>query len=221
MTRLYLVRHAQAQGNVDKVFQGSIDAPLSDLGREQLERLSERFAGVPFDVLYSSPLSRAYQTAQAVNRAWGKEIVTEPRFTEIHGGEFEGVAFDGLPGRFPEEYRLWTEEPWRFAAPGGESMEEVFARVQAGAEDVVRANRGKTVVIASHGCALRNLLCALKGWPLRRIGEVGWLENTSVTLVEYPDDRTPQIVFAGDASHLTREMIEQSKPYFGGKKVEG
>lgn len=220
MTRLYLVRHAQAQGNVDKVFQGSIDAPLSDLGRQQLERLARRFADIPFDVIYSSPLSRAYQTAQAVNRAWGKEIVIEPRFTEIHGGELEGGAFDSLSKRFPEEYRLWTEEPWHFAAPSGESMEQVFARVKAGVEDTIRANRGKTVVITSHGCALRNLLCALKGWPLDRIGEVEWLANTSVTLVEYPDDCTPRIVFAGDASHLTQEMIEQSRPYFGGKKVK-
>ena len=202
MTRLYLVRHAQAQGNVEKTFQGSIDAPLSALGMEQLERLAERFADMPFDVIYSSPLARAYQTAQAVNRAWGREIVVEPRFTEIHG----------------EEYRVWTEEPWRFAAPEGESMEQVLARVQAGVEDVVRANRGKTVVVTSHGCALRNLVCALKGWTLSRIGEVEWLGNTSVTLVEYPDDETPQIAFLGDASHLTREMVEQSKPYFGGKR---
>lgn len=218
MTRLYLVRHAQAQGNVEKTFQGSIDAPLSALGMEQLERLAERFADMPFDVIYSSPLARAYQTAQAVNRAWGREIVVEPRFTEIHGGKFEGVAFDLLPKRFPEEYRVWTEEPWRFAAPEGESMEQVLARVQAGVEDVVRANQGKTVVVTSHGCALRNLVCALKGWPLSRIGEVEWLGNTSVTLVEYPDDKTPQIAFLGDASHLTREMVERSKPYFGGKR---
>ena len=97
-------------------------------------------------------------------------------------------------------------------------MEQVLARVQAGVEDVVRANRGKTVVVTSHGCALRNLVCTLKGWPLSRIGEVEWLGNTSVTLVEYPDDETPQIAFLGDASHLTREMVEQSKPYFGGKR---
>ena len=79
MTRLYLVRHAQAQGNVEKTFQGSIDAPLSALGMEQLERLAERFADMPFDVIYSSPLARAYQTALGEGDSGGAPFYGNPR----------------------------------------------------------------------------------------------------------------------------------------------
>lgn len=216
MTRIYLIRHAQAAGNLTKTFQGSIDAPLSPLGLEQLDCLAQRFSTVSFDRILTSPLSRAYQTAQAVNRAWNREILVEPRFTEIDGGAFEGVAFSELPQRFPRENQLWVQDQPHFQAPGGESMEQVYHRVGEGLADALSRYAGETLVITSHGCALRNLLCILKGFPLCRIGEVEWLENTSVTLAEFVPGQPPKLCYVGDCSHLTPEMRRQTHLYFGG-----
>ena len=91
MTTLYLVRHCEAEGNTARVFQGSIDRDISPNGQKQLDRLAERFRDVPLAAVYSSPLLRAYKTAQAVNRYHGLPIVTDDRLKEINGGVWEGL----------------------------------------------------------------------------------------------------------------------------------
>lgn len=90
MTSIYLVRHCQAQGNVNRVFQGRIDSEISEEGRRQLDRLAERFRRIPLDAVYTSPLQRARLTAEALNRYHGLPVRTDARFIEIDGGCWEG-----------------------------------------------------------------------------------------------------------------------------------
>ena len=79
MTTIYLVRHCEAYGNINRVFQGHIDSEISDNGRRQLERLTERFRDIPLDAVVSSPLKRAYLTAQAINGGRGLPVETDER----------------------------------------------------------------------------------------------------------------------------------------------
>ncbi len=94
VTKLYLIRHCEALGNINDTFQGSIDEDITDKGQRQLDKLAERCKNIPFDVIYSSPLIRAVKTAQAADRYHGLEIIVDPAFSEINGGEFEGVETD-------------------------------------------------------------------------------------------------------------------------------
>lgn len=205
MTTLYLVRHAQAEGNVRRTFQGHTDAFLSETGLKQLEHLTERFRGVHLDAVYSSPLRRAYQTAQALNAHLRLPISTDHRLIEINGGDFEGVPFAELPLLFPEEEARWDHDPANFHAPSGESMRQVYARMKVCIESIVRDNTDKTIAVASHGCAIRNYLCYANGWGIEHISDVAWCDNTAVSLLEYNTDLIPHIVYQNDAAHLPEE----------------
>lgn len=211
MTRLYLVRHCEAEGNINHIFQGSYDADISENGKEQLARLKERFRGVQFDAIYSSPLKRAYKTAQAVNTFLKKEIIRVDGLREINGGHWEGEKYDLLPELYPDEYEAWAKEPWRFNPEGGESMNHIRDRIWETIISIMKENEGKTVVIASHGCAIRNFICRAKGLPLERICEVNWLENTSVSTFEFDEAFNPIIIKFNDFSHLDADTYTLQK----------
>lgn len=202
MTRIYLVRHAEAEGNINRVFQGHYNADLSENGRRQLEQLKERFKDIKIDAAYSSPLKRAYQTAQAANYYHKLPIKTLDGLMEINGGHWEGVKWDEIPNLFPEENEDWTTAPWNFAPQDGESMRQVYDRMWNTILQISKENAERTVLVASHGCAIRNFICQAKGWPIERLREVEWFENTSVSTIDFDDKFNAQIVSLNDASHL-------------------
>ena len=206
MTILYLVRHAEAEGNWRRTFQGHVDSEISQKGYRQLDYLSERFRDIPLDVIYSSPLKRAYETACAINRYHNLPITTDKGLMEINGGDFEGVPFAELPQRFPVENTQWEQTPWDFVAPHGESMREVYARMRDTITRILRENQGKSVAVASHGCAIRNFLCFVRGWGIERVGDGGWCDNTAVSMITYDDQLHPAIQYLNDASHLPEEV---------------
>ncbi|MCI9413742.1 MAG: histidine phosphatase family protein [Clostridiales bacterium] len=210
MTILYLVRHCEAFGNIKRIFQGHIDSEISDNGQKQLDRLTERFRDIPLDGIVSSPLKRAYLTAQAVNGDRGLPVETDRRLMEINGGRWEGKPWDDLDGLYPEESAAWLKAPWDFHPEEGESMRAVYERMAAALTDIARRYEGKTVAVASHGCAIRNALCWMRGWPVERLNEVPWADNTSVALLEFDDhphgEPSRRIVYENDNSHLGKEI---------------
>ncbi len=204
-TKILLIRHCEAAGNTVGVFQGRIDTDISPNGEKQLELLALRCRNMKIDAMVTSPLLRAVRTAEAVNQYHRLPLETEPLLAEIDAGAFEGVKWEELPLRFPEATRQWYEEPWNFQAPGGESMRQVYERVWKGILQVVERHRGQTVCVASHGCAIRNLLCRAKGLPIERIGEIPWLDNTALSVLEFSGESCVGVPLMGDASHLSPE----------------
>lgn len=201
-TTLYIVRHCEARGNVDRIFQGHTDADISEKGKAQLERLAERFRDIPLDAVYSSPLKRARLTADAINRYHGLPVHIHPGLIEIHGGYMEGKPWADFPVTNPEDARRWNLEPWLFAPQGGESMQAVYDRIWRAVGDIVTAEEGGAVAVASHGCAIRNLLCRAKGWPIQRLAEVAWCDNTGVSILEFDGPDKCRVVLENDISHL-------------------
>lgn len=219
MTRIYLIRHAEAEGNVKRVFQGHIDADISPKGKKQLEKLAERFAHIHLDALYASPLRRAYKTAQAVDSVQNLPITTIKGLMEINGGCWEGQPFLELPERFPRDHETWVHRPWDFAPPDGEPMRQVYARMWEAISGIARKHPGKTVGVASHGCAIRNYLCRARGWSIERLNEVAWCDNTAVSIIEYHNNGQVQITMENDASHLDEELSTFAKQTWWRKGV--
>lgn len=206
VTKIYLVRHAEAEGNAAEFFQGNIDTPLTDKGIQQLDCLAERFRSIPLDALYFSPYQRTRLSAEAVNHFHGLSMIPEYDLREINGGEWEGRTWAELPLEFPEAYRQWTTHMAAFAAPYGDTMRDVWERMTDVMTRIERENRGKTVAVVSHGCALRNFLCYVEFRDAERLGDVGWADNTAVSLVEYDTESGWRLVFKNDASHLPPEL---------------
>ena len=207
VTTIYLVRHAEAMGNIERFFQGHTDCEVSPKGKLQLDQLKERFKDINFDVIFSSPLKRAVETAEAVNFYHNHEIQLDNGLKEINGGVFEGVDWTLLPEKYPVEYDLWQHKPHEFKIKDGESMQEVYNRITLTVTKLAARNRGKTIVIVSHGCAIKNFLCYANEISLCEINTLEWAENTSVCKIEFDCNLKPTVVFQNDASHLDNELM--------------
>ncbi len=205
VTTVYIVRHCEAEGNVQGVFQGSTDFDISEKGRKQLEKLAERFKDIKLDVVYSSPLKRAYMTAQAGVKYSGLPIIKECGLAEINGGVMEGKPWNKLDELFPSEYALWNTDFALFSAPEGESVSEVYSRISKTFINAITANKGKTIGVFSHGCAIRILMCYIKGIPLSRIDEVLWCDNTAINCVTIDENGQMKVEYENDYSHIMND----------------
>ncbi|QNK39160.1 histidine phosphatase family protein [Caproicibacter fermentans] len=206
MTRLVFVRHCEAEGNTKGVLQGRTDCDVSGNSAVQLELVSMRLRNEPFVAMYSSPLKRAFKTAQAINRYHNLPIQVDKRLSEIDVGVWEGRSWAEIEREDSPMVAVWNEFPGKFHAEGGESMREVYDRMWTAALEIAGANPGKTVCVVSHGCAIRNLLCHALGWPVDRVGEIGWCDNTAVSVVDFDDELRAKVVKMNDASHIPPEL---------------
>lgn len=209
MTRIYLIRHGQTTGNAKGVVQGSIDLDLNDIGRGQAEKLAWRFADIPVDKIYSSPLIRARNTAQAIADIAGISVEMVPDIAEIgFGDKWEGKSMEYIRENYPVEAQRLHDAPHLHELDGGESMKTVYDRMHRAIDRIAAENDGKTVVIVTHGCALQNYLCYAKKMPFERLKDIKLLENTSVTYVEY-EGSDIHLVYENDYTHI-KELIDDT-----------
>lgn len=210
MTDLYIVRHCEAAGNRDRTFQGISDCDITDLGEKQLEFLAERFKNIKLDAVYSSPLKRAYLTAEAADKYHGLPITKVDGLIEIDGGEIEGISWVDFPETRPDLEYAWSFEPHNFHPKGGESMRSVYIRSWKAVKKIISENEEKTVLIASHGCTIRNIMCNALGRPVEQLNTVNWADNTGVFHLRFNDINTlPEIITFNDISHLPEECLPE------------
>lgn len=158
---LLVARHGETDDNREPLrFQGWRDTPLNDTGRRQAVELAERMADQGLVTLWSSDLSRARETAEAVGRRLGLEVRLDPRLREANRGRWEGRLFSEVEREEPELFAAWMRagKDWRF--PGGESLLEQQQRVVA-CVDEIRASCEPPAMAVSHGGSIRVLLCRL------------------------------------------------------------
>lgn len=215
MIKIYLVRHCESEGNKYRIFQGQHDADISEKGAGQLEFLAKRFKDIKLDKIYASRLTRAYKTAKAVADAKGMNVEIDNDFIEINLGEMDGKPWDYIFDNNPDLKQAWYHEPYKFAPPGGETMKQVYERAGAGFEKIISnpENEDKTILIVTHGCCLRNLLCYIIFGDIKRLGEVKGAANTAVTLLLCDDDGV-KVDYMCDYSHLPEEYVSSIKKVY-------
>jgi len=206
MTTIILIRHCEARGNIDRLFQGHTDSQISENGRRQLEYLARRCEQMEFSAIYSSPLNRARLTAQAAARDKDLPIKIADDLIEINAGEFENMSWDELPVRYPDEMQKWVDAPHEFHPVGGESFREVYDRIWNAVLGIVKAHPGETVCVVSHGGAIRGFLCQANGHPVEQLGKTGWCDNTGVSVIDFDGDLQPTVRFQNDNSHVPVDM---------------
>jgi probable phosphoglycerate mutase len=154
--RIWLARHGETAANAEGRVQGSLDPPLTERGREQARELAEKAAPLGLEALYTSQLARARETAEIVGAVIGLEPQVDPRFAESLRGEWEGRLSKEIEAEDPEGWAasLGIESDFRF--PGGESLNEHGARIEAGLIDVERGPLPALVIC--HGGTIRRAL---------------------------------------------------------------
>lgn len=206
VTKLIIVRHCQSMGNIEKRFQGQCDAPISPAGEKQLELLGLRFRNEKLDAVYSSPLSRAYRTAQAVAKYHDLPIQIADGLIEIDVGDMENLHLTEIAKAFPEVARNWDESPDLCEFPHGETMRQVYHRVNKAIDEIIAQNQGKTVFIASHGGVIRNIDARVRFGRPEGIRNGGVFGNTGVSVLEAEEDGSVRWAVMNDLSHLPEDM---------------
>jgi len=204
MTRLYIIRHAEAEGNLYRRAQGHYDSRITAKGRLQIDALAERFKDIPIDALYASDLQRTRQTAGAILRYHPQlELVTSPRLREMSLGVWEDMAWGSAERAWPQEMYDFTYRPGDFRLEGAETFYQLAGRITAAVEDIAAAHPEQTVAVVSHGMAIRSLMGRLSGLPVARTGEVPHGDNTCVALLLAEGGKL-RIEYCNDTSHLDR-----------------
>lgn len=202
MTRLILVRHCQAEGNLKRFFQGKIDSDITPLGEKQIALTAKYLSREPISKIYCSSKLRARRSAEGINAYHHVPVITDDRLVEIDAGEWEGVLLTDIEKRFPEQFWRWRNDPAAFEAPGGETMVQVFQRVNPALESIVADNPNTTICVVSHGCAIKNMMCYAHGWGIEQIKNVEIGPNMSINVIEYDDGLRPKVMTEGYTDHL-------------------
>ena len=209
MTRIYLIRHCEAIGNIKKMFQGLSDFDITELGSRQLKALEKRFESIHIDRVLSSPLLRTRKTANAIIGKRSLQLEIEEGLIELNGGVIEGRTYDEIYATFPEFKDMWQNHPEDVAPENGETMLHAYDRIWNTVLRIASENKGKTVACASHGGVLRCLNCKLLKDDITKMKEVPFGYNTAVTLIEFDGDLNYEVKFFDDASHITEELMNK------------
>ena len=201
---LLLVRHGQSTANARGIWQGQMEFPLSEEGRRQAALAGLALSGTDYDAVYSSPLARAFETAEIIARESG-EVVPMSGLAERHGGVLEGHTWAEQEERNPEFARrflsLPEEERWAFA--GAETDGEVMARFEA-ALDKIRSRHpeGARIVVVSHGGSMRAFLRDRFGPGV--LPGTHRAANASITRIAWGRNGTaPELLSLASTEHLT------------------
>lgn len=212
MTTIYLIRHAEAEGNLYRIAQGQDDSALTDRGWRQVAALERRFADVRVDAVYTSDLYRTCATAGALYLPKGLKPCRRQDLREIHVGLWERKTWGEIARRWPQQMADFGQRMDRWHMEGAETPAQVLQRVRAAVEDIARENPGKTVAVFSHGYAIRLLLADLQGISLRDTGaKCPTGDNTAVSCLEWDGERI-RVLWQNDNSHLmTPEYLAGGK----------
>jgi broad specificity phosphatase PhoE len=163
MTTLFLVRHGRTGWNKEQIFRGSKDIPLDEVGRAEARLVGERLKEEGIGAVYSSQLSRAKETAQAIAEFHNVEVQCLEGLTDLHFGEWEGLSLKEVKERYPELYEQWQKAPQKVIFPGGEGLAAVCSRAMKAVEDIIARHPQEAVALISHRVVLKVLICALLG----------------------------------------------------------
>jgi len=217
MTRIYLIRHGEAEGNIFRRVHGHYDGRITAKGLRQIDALAERFRDVHIDALYSSDLLRTLATAGAITRYHDLPLQKEPRLRELFMGEWEDLPFGNLMHTDPEQMRRFNDDPAAWRAPGAETFPQLQQRVSAILTELGDAHDGETIACCTHGLVIRSFLALQMGIPSMEIHRIPYGDNTAVTLLEY-ENGSFRVVFCNDASHLPMELSTFARQNWWKKK---
>jgi len=167
--KLFLIRHGQTLWNKEGKYQGDKDIDLTRVGINQAKLAAKYLSRVDFSNIYSSPLRRAIDTANIINKTKNLKIIARENLKEINFGKWEGMKFDEINRMFHEDYQKWLGDPYNNCPTGGESFKQVKERTAAEIDNIVNENEDDcSVAVITHGGVILSLLVHWLQIPLPR-----------------------------------------------------
>lgn len=184
MTRFFLIRHGQTEWNRLERFRGRLDIKLNETGIRQAEAAGRALAGQGILAVYTSPLSRALQTAKAIGSALGLTPVPMVELEDFDFGDWQGLTPQEVEARYPGMHQQWLTDPSSLRIPGGETLQDVRRRVVEGLGKLISAHPDGTVALVTHKVICKMILLAILGlddshyWRLEQ-------DNAAISCFEY------------------------------------
>jgi len=203
MTRIYLIRHGESVGNLNRICLGHTDLDLTDLGYEQAEKTAEALKNIDFSAIYSSDLIRAVHTAEPHAQFRGLKINKDIAFRELYFGDWENASVLWLKEEHHDEFMIgWRANFGTFTAPNGESVIQMAERMASGLENIAREHVGENILVASHAAAIRALWGKISGFkPAEWADAFPFPTNASFSVIEYDGTDLKPISYSND-EHL-------------------
>lgn len=202
MTTLILIRHGQSTANIRGVFAGSLDMPLTELGKTQARLTAEYIAAnYPVEKVYASDLSRAFDTGHALGELLQLDTIPVPELREIHAGDWQGRSFETLKQEFADSYGVWLSDIGSCICPHGETVAQLQQRVLTALTKIAEENDNRTVAVATHATPIRTLQCHCAGRSLGYMKDIPWVSNASVTVAKWDNGQFTMEAVSLDA-HL-------------------
>ncbi len=209
MVTFIIIRHGYSVGNKEKRFSGQMNVPLDEVGRSQAISTADYILkNFQVDSIYSSDLSRAYETVKPVAEALGLEISECKDLREADVGIWQGKLIEDIKKEYPDSFAFYRDNPGLFRFEGGEGYADLMHRIVPAFEKIAAENEGKTVLVGTHGGVVRALRVAWNGLPIERIKEIPHVPNSSITVAEYADGSVNWLSIGYDG-HLSDKTTEE------------
>lgn len=211
ITKIFLVRHTQTTGNVEKRLTGRSRFEITEDGKKYIELLNNRLKNIKFDKVYSSTSSRAIKTVEELAKLNYTKVITSENLCEMYFGIYDGWKWSEVNKVKPKihENHILTNEIINI--PEQESSEEVAKRMYKYIVEIAKENLGKTILICSHGVAIEAFLRKVTGEPFLIKREEYSQKNTSLNIINYDSETGKfELILLNDLSHL--ENILKQEP---------
>ncbi len=205
MTKIYLIRHAEAEGNLYRRIHGHYNGDITPKGYKQIELLAERFRDVPIDALYASDLQRTQKTARSILKYHELPINIDSRLKEVDMGVWEDQPWGNVSYDDPEQMFFFANDPAKWSIEGGERFEHLKNRLTGVISELAEKHEGQAIACFSHGMAIRSFLSGIMGVPSENIHEILHGDNTCVASLTYSGGKLG-IEYYNDNSHLPHEL---------------
>ncbi|MDU4889861.1 MAG: histidine phosphatase family protein [Clostridium sp.] len=205
-TIVYLTRHGQTEWNLERRLQGRGNSPLTSVGISGAEELRDRIKDIRLDAIYSSPIERAFLTANIVKGNHDLKVITEEGFMEMSFGDYEGLKISEIYKINPKfNMDQIMKVDINICAPNGETLAQVRERVKEAMDRIIEENEGKSILIVTHGMTLKALMYYFNDKDVNE--EV--MGQATLTKITVENKKNFKIEFKNDGSHFKIEQTKQ------------
>ena len=203
--KLLLIRHGQTDWNLLEKYQGQTDIALSGEGIRQADLLAQNFPVDTLDIIYTSDLQRAVMTAERLAEKFSAPLYADKALRELNFGAWEGLTYQEIAERWPQEVKNLFGAPEKLQIPEGETFLMLQRRAMDKINEIRAENEGKNVAVVAHGAISKAILTALLHIPLHYV----WMlrqDNTAVNILRF-DDEFVSVELLNGISHLDRPSL--------------
>jgi len=205
-TKILVIRHGETEWNRGKIFRGTYDIPLNENGQQQAGIAAAALKNIQIDAAYTSPLSRARETAEIVMKSHGITPQDHEGLLDLDYGDWTGKEDSEVAKCWPKEHALWVSKPHRVRPPGGTTLKEVFDASFTAMEELAEKHDGETIALFAHRVINKVLLLGALSLELDRFP---FIVQGNCCVNEIERVRDGYLIHSiNDVSHIKNEGID-------------